>query len=476
MFLAGGFIAGCEEGKVTESSEKPTITIWEVKASSHSVEFMLTPVSASYYRYAVVKAADQSGQIDYITVNSTVTEIFTVDKLDPDTEYVIKAMAVNAAGETAQNQHAFISNPAPYATVENLTVFYNRITFDVASSNCTAIRYAIAPASGAEPPLEEFLNEETTGKISLLIGQLAADTEYKLYIYPLNAEGGQGDPVVLPIRTLVNVAVVAVESFEELSVGATFTLSLTGVTTLYYCSTFKGAPAPDAEDYKQKVIENDAETTTVTIDGLFSGVLYTAYFYGSNPGASSLVISEDFETVDNSINLSLHATANSYICTGLAEYRFNAMVKGNSTESVGTPASAKLLWTDKANIITSVTLDHQVVRFVLSGYGNGVIAVMDAQDKVLWSWHIYAPEEAITDDRYVNYHSTTYYVMDRNLGAMRSRSGTDCVLFQWGRKDPFPNVATAFKDGTGTAANFITVLWTPVLYTATGANTAENHY
>jgi len=480
MLLAGCILTGCKKEKGTENPEKPAITIWEVKASSHGVEFMLTPVNAPSYRYAVVRAANQSGTIDYITVNSAITGTFTVDNLMPGTEYIIKAEAVNEAGETVQNQCTFVTEPSPvaYAVVENLVVFHNRIVVNVASSNCLTILYAVSPASASEPSLVQFMSEQTTGTVSLQIGGLTANTEYKLYIYPVNVDGDQGDLIVEAFRTPLNVVQVAVASTNELSNSVTFTLSLTNIATLYHAHTLRGAPEPGAQDYVQKTIENNAQTTTVTVDGLIRGTLYTAYFYGTSlESVSSAVVPRNFEAVDNSINLSLNATANSYICTGLTEYRFNAAVKGNSAESVGTPVLAKLLWTDKANMIHSVTLENQQVRFVLAGYGNGVIAVTDAQDKVLWSWHIYAPEEAVADDRYVNHFGGTYYVMDRNFGAMRSRNGNDCMLYQWGRKDPFPNKAdnppNVFKEGAGAAVNFVAT-WPPVNYTSAGATNSEN--
>lgn len=227
-----------------------------------------------------------------------------------------------------------------------------------------------------------------------------------------------------------------------------------------------------------------------------SGKQYTYEFIIEEEDEQSVLVGsnatiEDWITVDNGaptalvprevIDLSADATANSYIVNEIGkEYKFNATVKGNSTESVGTPVSAKLLWTDKANIISSVTLKNQSVRFTLEGNGNGVIAVMDDLSNILWSWHIYAPEEAIADEKYVNHYDevntrggATYYVMNRNFGAMKSRSGVDCLLFQWGRKDPFPNVHTAFKDGTGTAATFVT-MWPPVEYNATGDGANNN--
>ena len=68
--------------------------------------------------------------------------------------------------------------------------------------------------------------------------------------------------------------------------------------------------------------------------------------------------------------------------------------------------------------------------------GNAVIAVKDAEENTLWSWHIWLtdqPQEHI-------YKNNAGTMMDRNLGATSSTEGDVGalgLLYQWGRKDPF---------------------------------------
>ena len=167
-------------------------------------------------------------------------------------------------------------------------------------------------------------------------------------------------------------------------------------------------------------------------------------------------------------DLSWKATANSYICGANGEYCFNATVKGNSSESVGTPVSAAVVWSTVSGMVSNVSYSDGEINFTLEKNGNVLLAAKDASDKILWSWHIYAPTEAISDEVYTSYFGKTYYVMNRNFGAMKSREGTDCLLYQWGRKDPLPNVHGCFVAGTGSSKKVVEQ-WPPVAYTTAGS-------
>ncbi len=178
------------------------------------------------------------------------------------------------------------------------------------------------------------------------------------------------------------------------------------------------------------------------------------------------------KTVSLEYIIDLHAKghANCYMVTPatFCKYRFDATVIGNGaagliagahTESVNiAPKSAKLLYkvgsasvlntTDNQAAVktSSVSLDSKGrITFNspsgTNGIGNAVIAVYSEENctgDILWTWHIWKPEETVADQKY----SSTYTLMDRNLGACTKLS-TDNVnassgaYYQWGRKDPF---------------------------------------
>lgn len=69
--------------------------------------------------------------------------------------------------------------------------------------------------------------------------------------------------------------------------------------------------------------------------------------------------------------------------------------------------------------------------------GNAAIAAKDAEGTILWSWHIWLTDKP-KDQAYNNGAGT---MMDRNLGATSATpgdAGALGLLYQWGRKDPFP--------------------------------------
>lgn len=178
------------------------------------------------------------------------------------------------------------------------------------------------------------------------------------------------------------------------------------------------------------------------------------------------------KTISLEYIIDLHAKgyANCYMVkpTVFCKYRFDATVIGNGSAGLISnahassvniePKSAKLLYKVSSSSVlntapnqaavntNSVSLDSKGrITFNSSsgtnGVGNAVIAVYSGEDgtgDILWSWHIWKPEETVADQKY----SDTYTLMDRNLGACTKLSTSNVnassgAYYQWGRKDPF---------------------------------------
>ena len=160
---------------------------------------------------------------------------------------------------------------------------------------------------------------------------------------------------------------------------------------------------------------------------------------------------EHFTGGTDYVNLSEEETANSYIVSDAGVYRFTT-TKGNSNQSVGLIASAEVLWetlgTDTApsagTLIKNVKYDNNAITFETPATfkkGNAVIAAKNASGKILWSWHIWLTDEPSKQVYYNNAGS----MMDRNLGATTATPGSATshgLMYQWGRKDPFPGMAS----------------------------------
>ena len=134
-------------------------------------------------------------------------------------------------------------------------------------------------------------------------------------------------------------------------------------------------------------------------------------------------------------------TANCYIISEAGDYRIQA-VKGNSREPVGEVSAVEVLWetfgTDTApqpgDLIAQVSYDSDKNTIAFS-------TAKDAEGTILWSWHIWMTDKP-KDQAYNNGAGT---MMDRNLGATSATPGSVGalgLLYQWGRKDPFPGASS----------------------------------
>ena len=146
-------------------------------------------------------------------------------------------------------------------------------------------------------------------------------------------------------------------------------------------------------------------------------------------------------------DLSAAETANCYIVKTAGNYSFDATARGNGRKVEGVdftdekldPAGVKLLWqSDKIGLIGSLQLKEGRIYFSSNGKkGNALIAALDEAGKIIWNWHIWFSDEEITDIKTAG----GVMVMDRNLGAVSLDPGSPeshGMLYQWGRKDPFP--------------------------------------
>lgn len=164
-------------------------------------------------------------------------------------------------------------------------------------------------------------------------------------------------------------------------------------------------------------------------------------------------------------DLSASGSANCYVVDGSDDgnankvFKFKAY-KGNSSTNVGTISSVEIVWetwnnestVTKNSVIAAVDYDKQdandyyEICFQMPETlhtGNALIAAKNAGGTILWSWHIWVPNGTSTDVDASSICGAT--MMDRNLGALdKVDTGTGAsvytfgLMYQWGRKDPFP--------------------------------------
>ena len=165
------------------------------------------------------------------------------------------------------------------------------------------------------------------------------------------------------------------------------------------------------------------------------------------------------------------------------------------------PANCTLVWQDEQNLVTNVAIssDKKFLEFNVNQatikQGNAVVAVRDASNVVLWSWHIWVTDYVlgVGDKAITNKQNKPYTIMPVNIGwcdapvtayAERTvqvrfmQTGTTAApqvitvkqkahdvtnlgnntYFQWGRKDPFVgalagNINKTWYDAAGNVKN-----------------------
>lgn len=184
---------------------------------------------------------------------------------------------------------------------------------------------------------------------------------------------------------------------------------------------------------------------------------------------NTTVLENNQAVIEEAPDLVEEETANCYMINAVGEHSFLATVIGNGqkgiipgagfhTESAYiSPKSAKLLWQDVEGFIdaSSVRLgsDGRCYYTANQNVGNAVIVVYSDENQtgdILWSWHIWGVgDEMPSDEVYTNKVGSQFTVMDRTLGA-HSKTSLYVTLYQWGRKDPFPNTSVYYVDGVAT--------------------------
>lgn len=117
--------------------------------------------------------------------------------------------------------------------------------------------------------------------------------------------------------------------------------------------------------------------------------------------------------------------------------------------------TTELLWTDnsggvKADGTSSIKsvkadLEDGVIKVETGNTQGNAVVVVKVNGTVVWSWHIWVTDyDPETKSVSYNNGSKTTVFMDRNLGAVNNTAGSIGsygLLYQWGRKDPFPGAS-----------------------------------
>lgn len=239
-------------------------------------------------------------------------------------------------------------------------------------------------------------------------------------------------------------------------------------------------------------IQNTANCYVVSAPGYYSFPL--VYGNAIKGGATN---SSAYHT-----DVTLTTNGRDKILTDFINHLGNAITDPHIAYNTGcTPANAELVWQDAPSLVSEIKynagssggnisfkVDKNTIR-----QGNAVIAIKDASNTTLWSWHIWVTDENLNNTIEVtNYQKMKYKLMPVNLGWCEGETVTyaarDCkvrftagerttditvsqlkaeittsnnnTFYQWGRKDPL-------RPSNGVSGN-------QILYDANNAASAAN--
>ena len=83
-------------------------------------------------------------------------------------------------------------------------------------------------------------------------------------------------------------------------------------------------------------------------------------------------------------------------------------------------ANACLIWQDTKDLISNISYNANYVSFEVKKEtihnGNAIIAVRNASNEILWSWHIWVTERDLSSVEVTNFQNKTYNFLPVNLG------------------------------------------------------------
>ena len=173
------------------------------------------------------------------------------------------------------------------------------------------------------------------------------------------------------------------------------------------------------------------------------------------------------------INCLLLADENGLLAAGeldVTPYATDAIYRNTGTAADGAAVAHAIIWKE-STLSFSHTIDDSKLKISgASGYGNAVVGIYDSSDNLLWSYHIWRPEEGDGNNpakednlrEYTKTSSEMYRLMPMPIGATRVVAWGDSdadkvkgagLYYQWGRKDPLGRPSSM----TTTSAPLLTV-------------------
>lgn len=451
-------------------------------------DYGMDVVSEVGYYVGKDEDVDVTTAIKVSEVFTSMTFTLTVEGLEVGQDYFVKAYALNSAGEGYSDISTFkTTSTAPSVRTlgsSELSATSAELSGEVTDDNGEIITergFVWMKGEGTPTTSSSKLTADgTMGAFTATLTDLSPNQVYSFRAYAINSKGtSYGEVMTFEIQvdlpTVTTDEVTDITDYSAVSGGNVTVDGGADILAKGVVWSRSKYPTVDLETKTDEGIGLGAFASTMS--NLTSGSTYYVRAYATNVAGTGYGKEMEFKTTGE-LSYELFDAANCFIVSESDTYSFKT-VKGNSSESVGSVASAEVLWesfgtseTPKVgSLVSSVSVQGDAIVFdVADPYreGNAVIAAKDAYGTILWSWHIWLTDQP---DEHV-YPNNAGTMMDRNLGATSATPGDVGalgLLYQWGRKDPFLG-SSSISSGTEAKS---TITWPSAVSTDSSNGTIE---
>lgn len=273
LFLAALSLS-CKEKE--EIIEEASLELKIMQTSSSSVTFSITPDKNTVaYSYACVKSEELSSA-NFTRVESPDYGEYTIENLEPDTEYTILANAENKAGAISDNvSEEFVTTSAPSIKIKVTEVTPNKVTFTLTPLNAVSMIYACVPSSEAETA--ELTNAIESGNEETVTLDVNENTQYAIVAQAKNESGELSEKAFSSFKTGES-AKVEITEIEYDEVSATVKITHSGASNIYYALTNANE---EPSEYKKITVSSTYPSALYFYD-LNEGSQYTVHIYADN--------------------------------------------------------------------------------------------------------------------------------------------------------------------------------------------------
>ena len=328
--------------------------------------------------------------------------------------------------------------------------------FDYATASVKVASVSSSGNINPEAAMTTFVNQQAIVKFTLKNGDAAISAT------ELIVNDGTNAYIVTPASG-TDVIYVAIPGFSD----KTVTLTATDGANNIYTYQKSGVTFTNGKYYEISVKmtpDTRKDLSMVDCAGIARASMWTANCYMVHSAGYyqlPLVYGNAIKNGEaNAFAFNPGGTTGTNYCANFVNHAGNAItapwIKDNST----TVTSAELLWQDAQGLITKVGISGDYLTLTVgknatTQEGNALVAAKDADDNIVWSWHIWVTKQTFATDDLKDFAaeikngnnttSYTYKVTPVNLGWVGEATSTTgyCTFYQWGRKDAFiPSTGT----------------------------------